>query len=83
MEQFMFGSGMMKSSMPSMARLGKKLWEFETGDQCRVAPPPSALMARYTSGHGTVKIYALNGQNGAKWNLKREVQCILLPRNWL
>ncbi|MEE2714756.1 MAG: hypothetical protein VYD34_01975 [Verrucomicrobiota bacterium] len=30
---------------------GAKLWEFETGGD--VAPPPSALMARFTSGQMT------------------------------
>ena len=62
-----FTSGQMtKSSMPSMAKSGVKLWEFETGDIVDLLPRHRILMARFTSGHMTHKLYAINGKSGVK-----------------
>ena len=47
-------------------KTGVKLWEFETGGIMWTPPPPSALMARFTSGHMDKKLYAINGKTGVK-----------------
>ena len=54
-------------------KTGVKLWEFETGVECP-PPPPSALMARFTSGHGTKSSMPSMARLGSSYgNLKREI----------
>ena len=51
-----------------------KLWEFETGDGVD-SSPPSALMARFTSGQGTKSSMPSMARVGASYgNLKREIK---------
>ena len=48
------------------------LWAFETGGMVFTPPPPSVLMARFTSGQDN-KLYAINGKTGVKkWAFGRE-----------
>ena len=59
---------------------GVKLWEFETGG-CVSPPPPSDLMARFTSGQMTTSSMPSMARVGSSYgNLKREC-CGLLPRH--
>ena len=54
---------------------GTKLWEFETGDTVG-SPPPSALMARFTSGLRTTSSMPSMARLGSSYgNLKREIMC--------
>ena len=46
-----FTSGQMDKKLYAInGKTGVKLWEFETGGPVEYPPPPSALMARFTSG---------------------------------
>ena len=49
----------------SKVPIGTTIWEFKTGGLCP-PPPPSDLMARFTSGQMTKKLYAINGKSGVK-----------------
>ena len=52
---------------------GVKLWEFETGGGVP-PPPPSDLMARFTSGHMTTSSMPSMARVGSSYgNLKREI----------
>ena len=53
---------------------GKLIWEFETGSLVE-SPPPSDLMARFTSGQGTTSSMPSMARPGSSYgNLKREIR---------